>query len=144
MSFSLAIAHTDAEIQACFPAFQALRPHLQAGEFLARVRRQQAQGYQILALEQRGAIQSVAGFRCAEYLAWGKILYLDDLSTLPEARGQGFAETLLDWLIEHARAQQCQALHLDSGYARHAAHRLYLRKGLQLSSHHFALTLGDA
>ncbi len=48
----------------------------------------------------------------------------------------------MDWLIDHARAEGCRALHLDSGYARHAAHRLYLNKGLQMTSHHFAVELG--
>ena len=46
---------------------------------------------------------------------------------------------LLDWLVQHAQENHCCGLHLDSGYARHAAHRLYLNKGLQLNCHHFAL-----
>ncbi|MBA3031591.1 MAG: hypothetical protein KKF85_16510 [Gammaproteobacteria bacterium] len=32
-------------------------------------------------------------------------------------------------------------VHLDSGDAPHVAHRLYLRKGYQLSSHPFTLAL---
>jgi len=141
MNPSLFIASSDAEITACFPAFHALRPHLEAASFLARIRRQQAASYQILALKHEGLVKSVAGFRFAEFLAWGKVLYIDDLSTLPEHTGQGHAGALLDWLIAHARAQDCAGLHLDSGYHRHAAHRLYLGKGLTLSSHHFAHAL---
>ena len=38
---------------------------------------------------------------------------------------------------------QCDGLHLDPGYARHDAHRLYLRKGLQFNSHHLALQFGQ-
>jgi GNAT superfamily N-acetyltransferase len=141
MSVEIFLARTDAEIEACFPAFQALRPHIDAASFLPRVRRQQAQGYQILALRHEGIIKSAAGFRVLEYLVWGNVLYIDDLTTLPDERGQGFAGSLLDWLIEHAKSRQCQAVHLDSGYARHTAHRLYLNKGFQLSCHHFALNL---
>lgn len=33
---------------------------------------------------------AVAGFRVGENLAWGHYLYVDDLSTAPEARRQGF------------------------------------------------------
>ena len=102
------------------------------------MRRQEAQGFQILALRDEGRVKSAAGFRLAEFMAWGRVLYIDDLTTLPEARGQGFAGLLLDWLAEYARQQGCQAVHLDTGYTRHAAHRVYLSKGFELSSHHMA------
>lgn len=139
MPTQLFIAKSDEQIQSCFPAFSALRPHVKPEQFLPQVRRQQSQGYQVLALAHEGEVRSVAGFRITEFLAWGKVLYIDDLSTLPGERGQGFAGTLLDWLIQHAQENHCRGLHLDSGYARNAAHRLYLNKGLQLNCHHFAL-----
>jgi len=139
MTIEISIANTDAEIDSCFPAFSVLRPHLEQSDFLPQVRRQQAQSYQILALWHEGVVKSAAGFRYAEFLAWGKVLYIDDLTTLPGETSQGFAGTLLDWLIDHAKSCQCQGVHLDTGYMRHAAHRLYLRKGLQLNCHHLAL-----
>lgn len=133
------IANTDEEIQSCFPAFKALRPHLEELDFLPQVRRQQAQLYKIVALRHEGSVKSVAGFRFAEFLAWGKILYIDDLATLPSERSQGFAGMLLEWLIESARSNGCRGIHLDTGYARHAAHRLYHREGFQLIGHHMSL-----
>jgi GNAT superfamily N-acetyltransferase len=141
MSPTIALAQTAAETDACFDAFHALRPHLTRETFAAQVQRQQAQGYQVLAYRRAGQVSSVAGFRMAEFLAWGKVLYIDDLSTLPHERAQGGGSALLDWLIHHATAAHCAAVHLDTGYARHAAHRLYLRKGFELSSHHMALAL---
>ncbi len=136
---SIFAAHTDEEIRASFPVFHALRPYLQEQSFLAQVRRQQQQGYHILALRSDGIIKSVAGYRLCEFLAWGKVLYIDDLATLPGEKSLGFGSALLDHLIELAQQERCQGLHLDTGYARHAAHRLYLRKGLQLNCHHLAL-----
>lgn len=135
------VARTDEQIASCFDAFLALRPHLTQAQFLPQVRRQEAQGYQIVALTDDGQVKSAAGFRLGEFLAWGRILYIDDLTTLPEARGKGHGGRLLDWLCAHALAQQCDAVHLDTGYARHAAHRLYLAKGFELSSHHMAKPL---
>ena len=132
---------SDAELASCFPAFLALRPHLDLEGFLQQVRRQQAQGYRIVAMQADGLVPSAAGYRFTEFLAWGKVLYIDDLTTLEPARGQGHGGALLDWLIAHAREQGCNAVHLDSGYQRHAAHRLYLHKGFVLSSHHLALPL---
>lgn len=139
MTANIFIATTDAEIEACFPAFKELRPHLVKEEFLSQVRRQQLQGYQMLALRHEGIVKSASGFRHAEFLAWGKIIYIDDLTTLSSARGNGFAENLLDWIIDYAKSSGCIGVHLDTGYARHNAHRLYLLKKFQLSSHHMAL-----
>jgi GNAT superfamily N-acetyltransferase len=139
MTTEISIANTDSEIESCFPVFSVLRPHIVKENFLAQVRRQQAQSYQILALRHEGLVKSAAGFRFAEFLAWGKVLYIDDLTTLPGETSKGFAGSLLDWLINHARSCHCQGVHLDTGYTRHAAHRLYLRKGFLLKSHHLSL-----
>ncbi|MES2441054.1 MAG: GNAT family N-acetyltransferase [Verrucomicrobiota bacterium] len=135
------IADTDAEIESCFPVFSVLRPHLERGDFLPQVRRQQLHSYQIAAARHEGRIVSVAGFRITEFLAWGRILYIDDLSTLPGETSRGFAGALLDHLTGLARSRRCKAVHLDTGFTRHAAHRFYLRKGFQLSCHHLALEI---
>jgi GNAT superfamily N-acetyltransferase len=83
---------------------------------------------------------AVAGFRTGDSLAWGRYLYVDDLSTTTEARRQGHAGALLDWLIREARKLGCGQLHLDSGTARERfdAHRLYYNHGLAIHSYHFA------
>ncbi len=134
-------AETDEDIQRCFAVMQELRPHLGADAFVGRVRRQQQQGYRLVFLEDAPDVRSVAGFRLHENLAWGRILYIDDLATAERERRQGSASRLLDWLIAHAREHLCDQVHLDSGYQRNDAHRLYLNKGFVLSSHHFLLAL---
>ena len=141
MTTKLFIATTELDLSNSFKAFNVLRPHLTLEAFLSQVKRQQDYGYQVLALSENGHIVSVAGFRLSEYLAWGKILYIDDLSTLPEARNKGYADRLLSWLIDHATTQACNAVHLDTGHGRHHAHKLYLKKGFQINSHHLSLDL---
>lgn len=130
------------DIALCFDAFKALRPHLKdKDEFVSQVIRQQEQSYNIVAVMSEGRVPSAAGFRIAEFLAWGKILYVDDLTTLPEFRNNGYGGQLIDWLISHAKSEGCRAVHLDTGYERHDAHRLYLRKGLKLKSHHLSIEI---
>jgi GNAT superfamily N-acetyltransferase len=136
------IAATSDDARALFPLFRQLRPHLvDEHAFLERVARQEAQGYSMLAVEADGAFVAAAGFREAEFLAWGRVLYIDDLVTDPDRLGEGHAGAALDWLIAHARARGCNAVHLDTGYQRHAAHRVYLRKGFELDCHHMKLAL---
>ena len=82
---------------------------------------------------------AVAGFRVGHSLAWGHYLYVDDLLTAPDARRQGHAGALLDWLAQEGRKLGCGQLHLDSGTGpeRFDAHRLYHNHGLAIYSHHF-------
>jgi GNAT superfamily N-acetyltransferase len=134
-------AETDNLIQKCFPALKVLRPHLDEATFVEKVRRQQAQGYRLLCLEIENEIKSAAGYRILEFMAWGKVLYIDDLITLPTEKRKGYGGQLLDWLIAHAKTEDCSEVHLDSGYHRNDAHRLYLNKGFDLNCHHFALKL---
>jgi len=131
----------DREIERAFAAFTYLRPHLDGAMFLQRVRAQRAEGYKIIYCEIDGQIVSAAGYRVASFLAWGKVLYIDDLVTHPEKKRLGLGGALLDWLIEEGTRLGCDEVHLDTGYARHDAHRLYLNKGFKLSSHHMSLQL---
>jgi GNAT superfamily N-acetyltransferase len=99
-------------------------------------------GYRLLGAfsPDREPAGAVAGFRVGDNLAWGHYLYVDDLSTAPEARRRGLAGVLLEWLIEEGRRLGCGQLHLDSGVGseRFDAHRLYHNHGLSIHAHHFA------
>ena len=134
-------AETVDDIVRCFDVIHELRPHLTLEPFVAQVERQRAEGYRIAFLEADGEVKSVAGFRQMETLAWGRIVYVDDLSTQPGARSKGHGGALIDWLIAEAKRLGCGQLHLDSGVQRFAAHRFYLRKRMDITCHHFALVL---
>jgi GNAT superfamily N-acetyltransferase len=127
-----------------FEAMRELRPGLTSpADFADRVdQRQRPQGYRLLAsvVDHQSSALSVLGFRVADNLAWGHHLYIDDLSTVGSARGQGHARNLLAWVHEEARRLGCGQIHLDSGVGpdRLSAHRLYLNTGYRISSHHFS------
>ena len=134
------------ETALAFEALRALRPHV--GDRDAFVRRvdelQRPQGYRLVAaVSDDGGVSAVAGFRVQATLAFGRIVYVDDLSTLPAARRRGLARALLEWCAAEGRRLGCEALHLDSGVGadREDAHRLYLNAGMRISSHHFSRQL---
>lgn len=128
-------------------AMLALRPRWADADTLVDLidSRQRAAGYRLIGAFADGSdtAASVCGFREATMLAWGHHIYIDDLSTLPEARGHGYADLLLSWVIDEARQLGCEAVHLDSGVGpeRAAAHRLYMRHHMRISSHHFQVEL---
>ena len=136
------IAETDEEIAACFDVMSELRPHLVAGEFVRRVRRQQeTAGFELIFLEEAGRVRAVAGVRVSECLAWGRFMYVDDLVTERGARSRGHGQRLFDWLLRHAAERGCEEFHLDSGVQRFGAHRFYLRNRMDIVAHHFGLKL---
>jgi GNAT superfamily N-acetyltransferase len=136
------LATSDAEVESCYPVMRDLRPRYEPSAFLQQVRRQMNRaGYRLAYLVEADAVRAVAGFRISECLAWGRFLYVDDLVTDGRERSRGHGGELLRWLVQHAREQDCQQLHLDSGVQRFAAHRFYLREGMAITSHHFALEL---
>lgn len=101
------------------------------------------------------------GYRIMHKLECGRFMYIDDLITGPAARKmvpieglmhvyachcantmltpvpQGLAALLVDFALATAKLEGCSCVQLDSGEARHAAHRLYLNKGFRLEFHHF-------
>lgn len=138
---AIQLATTDSEIESCFPVMVQLRPDLEPGTFVSRVRRQQQSGYELAMAVDDGRVVAVAGFRIGENLAWGKFLYVDDLVTDASVRSHGHGLHLMEWLRDRAMESRCDELHLDSGVQRFGAHRFYLKFEMDITSHHFRLRL---
>ncbi len=135
------IAKTEEDILKCWDVLLALRPHLEKNSFVATITQMMREGYQLCFIEEAGKAAAAIGFRYMQYLYNGKHFYIDDLSTLPESRGKGYAGKLLDYVIELAKEKGYKCVTLDSGYTRLDAHRLYLNKGFVLAAHHFSKSL---
>ncbi|WP_439555820.1 GNAT family N-acetyltransferase [Dyadobacter sp.] len=132
-------AETEADILKCRGAIQALRPGLSDEMYLSEVVKTLADNRKIIFAETENEAAAVAVFETGYNLFRGKYIYIDDLSTLPQHRGKGYAGMLLDWIMDYARTGNFDQVHLDSGVseARTDAHRLYLNKRFQITSLHF-------
>lgn len=139
---SVKLLTDELDIARCFAVYQELRPHLSyADELVNRVITQFTEGFQLAAIFDADNAVACCGFREMNTLAWGKIIYIDDLATLSSERGKGYASKLLEFVIQYAKDNGYNEVHLDSGYQRLDAHRLYLNQGFNLSCHHFQLKL---
>ena len=132
---------TESDIAKRWQVLFELRPHLPAAEFVAMVTEMISEGYQLAFIEEDGNAVAAIGYRYLQYLYNGKHIYIDDLSTLPAARGKGYASKLLDFVEAEASAKGYKAVTLDSGHHRFDAHRLYLNKGFKIVAHHFSKTI---
>ena len=141
MATVLIFSNPDHLPTACLAVLAELRPHLAYSALLNQIERQITGGYRLAALEVDGDIKAVAGFRFGEFLAWGRIMYVDDLVVKESERGKGYGGQLLEWLKAHARENGCEQFHLDSGAHRLDAHRFYKTHGMELSSYHFGMRL---
>ncbi len=135
------LAATAADIQKCFDVLLALRPHLVQETFVSTIQEMLTEGYTLAFIEEEGKAVAAVGFRYLQFLYNGKHMYIDDLSTLPAYRGNGYAGKLLDFVVSTAKEKGYKAVTLDSGYQRFDAHRLYLNKGFTLNCHHFSKTV---
>lgn len=137
--YSVQIARTDEDLLKCWPALFLLRPHLQEHSFLALLHDMMQEGYELAFIESptEKLAAAAVGYRYQRKLHDGKQIYIDDLTTLEQYRGQGYAGMLLDYVFSRAEETGCKCVTLDSGPQRHAAHRLYLNKGFDISSYHF-------
>ena len=138
---SVKFANTQEEYLKCWNAISALRPNLTEENYLALIDKMEHQTYRLAYIEEEnGNVPAIIGFRYMTMLYCGDIIYIDDLSTIPEARGKGYASQLLDFIIDLAQTQKLDGVHLDSGHQRYDAHRLYLNKKFKITTHHFSLT----
>lgn len=128
------------QIRSCYKIMHQLRPHLISEEaFVKQVQRQIQEGYHLAYIQNNGQVKALAGFRFLEFLAWGKVIYIDDLVSDMATRKNGYGSKVLKWVINEAKKAKCDQVHLDSGPQRHDAHRLYLNHGFKIIGHHFAI-----
>ncbi|MBD0723606.1 GNAT family N-acetyltransferase [Flavobacterium sp. L1I52] len=132
------IAITDNEIASCWEAISVLRPMLKRENFVSQIQDLQKEGYHLLYIQEKDKkTVAIAGYRIYTMLYCGKMLYLDDLSTLEEYRGKGYASQLLNHLKAIALENNCVSIQLDSGPTRTTAHKLYFKEDFTISAYHF-------
>jgi GNAT superfamily N-acetyltransferase len=123
---------------------QVLREHVPLDELERRFEVGSDEGYRVVGVRDEGGWKAAAGFHVFTNFNNGRILYVDDLVTVGDARSKGYGKLLNGYLMEVAREEGCATIELDSAVTRHAAHRFYLRERYDITAHHFSQRLeGD-
>src|SRR5690606_3507585 len=97
MVFDVHVAATADEVRACIGPYRELRPHIpDADELAARWEAARPEGVELAYVAgPDGDADAICLYRTLTTTAWGRVLYIDDLATLPSARGRGLAGALL-------------------------------------------------
>jgi GNAT superfamily N-acetyltransferase len=108
------VLNSDDEINAAFPIAASLRDRLQPDTFLADVRRQQRDGYELIGAFEDNQLVALAGTRPGHTLARGEHVFVDDLVISASRRGEGHGRALLKWIAARAIAAGVPRIYLDS------------------------------
>lgn len=120
---------TTNEILQAFPVMKQLRKHLNEHTYLELVKEaQENDQYNLYALYDKEELVAVVGFKPIITLYDGKSVWVSDLVTCEKKRSKGYGETLLSFVQEWARNNECELVALSSGLQRKDAHRFYEKK----------------
>ena len=105
---------SDNDIEAAFPLMAVLRDRIHADTFVAEVRRQECQGYELIGAFEDTTLVALGGVRRAHTLSRGEHVFVDDLVTDERMRGKGYGAALLRWVARRAAAEGITRMYLDS------------------------------
>ena len=105
---------TDGDLNAAFPLMAVLRDRLRAETFVAEIRRQQRDGYELVGGFDGDRLVTLAGIRRSHTLSRGEHLFVDDLVTDESVRGRGYGKATIEWLVARARSEGVPRIYLDS------------------------------
>jgi len=102
------------ELTSACPLMATLRDRIHAETFVAEVRRQQQDGYELIGAFDAERLVALAGIRRSHTLSRGEHLFVDDLVTDESVRGRGYGRALMEWLANRARSEGFGRMYLDS------------------------------
>jgi ribosomal protein S18 acetylase RimI-like enzyme len=106
---------TDDEISQAMSLMRQLRGEMiKDQEFVADVRAQQQQGYELYGAYKDGSLLGLAGIRRQRTMSRGWHLFVDDLVTHSQVQTQGVGRALMDYLSVIAKSEGLGAVYLDS------------------------------
>jgi ribosomal protein S18 acetylase RimI-like enzyme len=141
-NYQVKIIKTEVELQQCWDVAFLLRPHLNKNTWSAMVAEMmQNEKYTIAGIIDNDKVVAFAGYRVMTSLHSGNIIYIDDLCTLETYRGKGLASQLLSYVKGVAKADNKDAVVLDTNFNNNTAQKLYLKSGFQFVAVHLACDL---
>lgn len=118
------------DLERCYPVMKELRPHLSFDDYISIYNESHtADGYEIVAVEEKGQILAVMGYRFLSDYVRGKHVYVDDLVSTEKARSQGLGAELLKLAEKIAESNGCKSLRLCTGIENERGVKFYDRNG---------------
>lgn len=135
---------THVDIQHVFPFVSQLYPSMTQQECVARFDAIMAQGNYYLLLATLDNVHiGMCGLWLGTKLWCGKYLEVDNLVIDTQHRGNGISTKMLNFIIAHAKKQDCDAVALDVFQHNASANALYDKAGFEAPGYHRMLWLNE-
>ena len=117
------------ELDVIYEVLSELRPTLSFKEFDDLVYDMRHMEYKMIGLFQRGTLLTYAGVAVQTNFYHKRHLYIFDLVTKREFRGNNYGQEMLEYLEVYAKTAMCENIVLSSNFEREDAHRFYEKNG---------------
>lgn len=121
--------------------FALLEPAVPVADVIERSLRMRTLGWQCLGCFEGERLIAMAGYIERIHLYAGSVLYVENVAVLPDRRGEGLGQVLMDTLAELARARGCSSLTLDAYASNGPARAFYERLGYEPRGIHYVYDL---
>lgn len=122
------------ELDLIYEVLSQLRPTLSFKEFDDLVYDMRHMDYKMIGLLHRGKLITYAGVAVQTNFYHKRHLYIFDLVTDSEFRGQKHGQEMLEYLQAYAKTAMCENIVLSSNFEREGAHRFYEKEGFDKKS----------
>jgi len=130
------------DLKNAFEVLKELRTSLEFENFTDLLEvMQNEQDYTMFGLWDKGSIQTYAGVVVQTNLYWQKHLYIHELVTRENMRGNNYGQEMINFLEDYAKMNKCENVVLTSGEQRKDAHRFYKREGFNIPGYVFLKTV---
>ncbi len=132
------------QLPAILPLVKMLNPDINEAVLARRLEQMPGQGYQCAGAYLEEQLVGICGLWIATRFYCGKYLEPDNVVIHPDFRSLGVGQTLMAWVYDYARAQNCEVVELNSYVGSPRAHKFYFGEGFQILGFHFQKKLdGD-
>jgi GNAT superfamily N-acetyltransferase len=129
------------ELDSAYEIVKELRSELSYDEFEDLVYAMRHQEYKMFGIYESEQLVTYAGLSVLINLYHKRHLYIFDLVTTFSYRSQGYGRSMLEYLYDYAKIQNCENVVLSSGFQREDAHRFYENEAFKKSGYLFVKSL---
>jgi GNAT superfamily N-acetyltransferase len=129
------------ELYTAYEVLSQLRVELSYKEFEDLIYDMRYMEYKMFGIMEGEKLITYAGVAVQTNLYHKRHLYVFDLVTDEQHRGNGYGKMMLDYLYDYSKISMCENIVLSSGFAREDAHKFYEKNGFMKKSFVFLKTI---
>ena len=130
--------HNKTEIITIFPILIQHHQHINYDDFLKYIDEILAEkNYQMVAAYLNDKMVAIAGYWILTRFYSGRYIQVGNMVVDEANRGMGIGKSMIDFIEQEGKKQNCQHFILDSRLDNNKSHDFYLREGFEIMGYHF-------